>query len=132
MPDDMSHPYHEDNRFTGYYFEDSYVLGIVERGDAIEFKLELVLTPSHPNYQPPKKNEQHCYKKGSLVFCGVDCARWERRSERVFVDAQGDKDFGNIDSFLIFPAGRYELEGDWGAVEIRAESASVTLESSAS
>lgn len=40
------------------YFEDSYVLAIDETPDSLSFKLDLVLTPSHPRYHEPRADEQ--------------------------------------------------------------------------
>jgi hypothetical protein len=54
--------------FDGYYLEDSYVLRIDARSDEATFWLDVVLTPKHPLYSPPKPGEQHSYRRARLVF----------------------------------------------------------------
>ena len=123
--------YDSDPRFAGYYLEDSYVLSVDQDGAEITFGLDCVLTPRHPEYVAPPPSEQHCYRRGMLVFADVSSANWQRRSDRAFTDASGARDYGNIDSFQIGAGGRYDLEGDWGSVEIVAASAAITLNSAA-
>lgn len=120
--------YATDPRFSGYYLEDSYVLSIRESDGSLVFELEAVLTPSHPEYRSPPPTEQHCYRNAKLAFEDVQRVEWQRRSRNTFVDAQGEKDLGNIDSFVIFPDGRYKLAGDWGQVEVQANVACLSLE----
>jgi hypothetical protein len=125
---DKGNSYATDARFSGYYLEDSYVLAISERDRNLAFELEAVLTPSHPEYRPPPPTEQHCYRNAHLVFQDVRDIRWQRKCGNSFVDAQGERDLGNIDSFLIFPDGRYQLAGDWGEVELLAGKACMSLD----
>ena len=99
------------------YLEDSFVLGLIEGQNSIEFKLKAVLTPEHPSYQPPKPNEQHCYKKFVLRLDGCSNVKWIRRSLRPITDASGDIDFGNIDHFGV-ANGLFLLEGDWGEIQL--------------
>lgn len=119
--------YAKDNRFSAYYFEDSYVLRIEEDNAKILFELELVLTPDHAEYQPPPSSVQHCYRRARLVFDNLKSVHWKRRSRVSFVDGDGERDLGNIDSFTIFPNNEYKLEGDWGDLELVAGTVSIEL-----
>lgn len=63
------------------YLEDSFVLGIKEKNNEIEFIVDFVLTENHPLYSIPKENENYCYKKGILLFKGVTSVLWEERKK---------------------------------------------------
>ena len=108
------------------YLEDSFVLDLIEGEDSIEFELEAVLTKEHPNYHPPRPNEQHCYKKMVLRLGNCSNVNWIRKSLRTSTDANGEIDFGNIDHF-IFTKNQLHLSGDWG--EVRLDCSDVTLQS---
>lgn len=100
-----------------YYLEDSYVLAIKDHtpGELV-FRMELVLTKQHPDYQAPRPGEQYCYARGRLRFRQVTRIEWISRDERVFTDAHGDEDLGNIDFLQRTDDERWRLGGDWGEV----------------
>jgi len=117
--------YENDRRFSTFYLEDSWVLGIYEAPGRLNFELDVVLTPEHPDYVPNHPGEQHCYRRGALAFSNITHITWHERGwdEAGFkpaMDATDQADFGNIDSFEIGPGDKYELEGDWGHVELQA------------
>ena len=119
--------YENDPRFRDYYLEDSYVLGIEETPTQVSFLLDVVLTPSHPQYLAPGPAEQHCYRPGTLMFRTVKRLEWKSRSLRKSVDASGQVDYGNIDIFEVLPDELFRLSGDWGELEIVANEATLTL-----
>lgn len=120
--------YECDLRFDAYYLEDSYVLGVDESDPSrLVFPLLLVLTPKHPLYSTPKPSEQHCYRNGALTFEGVSATNWAERTFRPCRDAAGEIDYGNIDVFEVEPGDQYYLEGTWGRVTVRAESARIDV-----
>ncbi len=98
---------------SSVYLEDSYVLDIVEQPGELKFRLEAVLTETHPAYQPPKPGEQYCYATGWLIIPNVTRIEWEQRSTRRFTDVTGEGDLGNID-FLNHENNHWHLGGDWG------------------
>ena len=98
------------------YLEDSYVIGIKERGDVIEFKMEFVLMKSHPLYANPENGENYCYKEGLLIFPNVQKVEFVRTLAK-YSDPDGSVDFGNIDVFFK-DKNRYALEGDWGRLAV--------------
>ena len=106
------------------YLEDSFVLGLFEDQDSIEFELEAVLTEKHQSYHPPKPNEQHCYKKLVLRFGNCSNVNWIRKSLRPSTDANGEIDYGNIDRFSV-EKDQLHLSGDWG--EVRLQCSDVSL-----
>ncbi|MFK0248103.1 hypothetical protein ACIQUM_25710 [Amycolatopsis azurea] len=99
------------------FLEDSYVLAIDETSASLAFKLDLVLTPSHPHYHEPRTDEQHCYADAVLTIPGATKVDWVTRSTQTYRDATGEEDLGNIDSFQ-YHDGYYEIAGDWGHVRI--------------
>lgn len=112
--------------FEEVYLEDSWVLRVEESSESIKFEMELVLCEGHPQYHAPYKDEQYCYSKGSIVFDKPSDVTWLAKTmTRPAVDANGEVDFGNVDSFEL-KNGVYHLQGDWGEIELR--SAAVTIE----
>ena len=104
------------------YLEDSFVLGIDEKPDALSFQLEAALTPSHPRYHEPKPDEQHCYADATLTIGGATRIEWVTRSSQTSRDATGEEDLGNIDS-LQHIDDHYEITGDWGQVRVYSTAA---------
>ncbi|MDD7973933.1 hypothetical protein [Roseinatronobacter alkalisoli] len=111
--------------FAHLYLEDSYVLGIVSFGDIIEFQMEFVLHEDHPFYCDPKPDEQYCYKRGGLKFSNIRSLKEFVRTDVKAVDATGEVDFGNIDSFVC-RNHRYVLEGEWGKLDIESDEPTIT------
>ena len=112
--------------FEHLYLEDSFVLGLIEGEQDLQFSMEFVLNPDHPDYSPPHKGERYCYRSGCIVFEGVKSKWWLLRVFRPFSDASGQKDYGNIDALLCGASG-YFLEGDWGELRIEADAVWVRL-----
>ncbi len=106
--------------------EDSYVLGLEESRDRLQFDLEVVLTENHPQYARPKPNEQYCYRRARLVFSRVRKVDWEEREFRPSVDADGEVDYGNIDIFYA-EGDTYHLDRDWGTVRIVSDAPELTV-----
>ena len=61
-------PYYSLPSLDNFYFEDSYVLDIIEKNDEITFIIEAVITKKSDLYKKPKPNEQYYYKKIKLSF----------------------------------------------------------------
>lgn len=109
--------------------EESFVLAVREVENEIRFDMELVLGERHPSYRPPRPGQEHCYRKGRMIFRGVTNVRWtNKRIERADdADDAGDAgDLGKIDSFVL-DAGTYKLRGPWGRLELEASSVDVDL-----
>lgn len=109
--------YYELPEFAGVYLEDSYVLNIDENPQALTFRVEFVLTESHPNYHTPRAGEQYCYATGSLTFEHPDKIEWLEHSQQAYTDASGEEDLGNID-YLVSSDGQWRAGGDWGEVVV--------------
>ena len=112
-------PYYEMRGLENVYFEDSYVLDLLESANSLMFELKVVLTEKHPLYHAPKPDEQYCYRKAALQFESVSRVVWLERDLRQSTDANGETDYGNIDAFYA-DKETYHLEGDWGIVEINS------------
>jgi hypothetical protein len=123
VPDRESTPTYDAvfDELADVLLEESYVLAIDDRDDAIAFSLDAVLTPSHPAYRPPAPNEQYCYRRGQLVVASAERPRLRRSGAHPATDATGDQDFGNIDSLhRVDSDGRdmWAMEGEWGELEV--------------
>jgi len=112
--------YYEWDKFKYIYLEDSFVLEVKESEKEISFTIDAVLTEKHPMYSSPRQGEQYCYKKAKIVFKNLKNNKWLERNSISFTDADGHKDYGNIDSFELSSEG-YHLLGDWGEVIICSE-----------
>lgn len=106
------------------YLEDSFVLEILEEPATLRFRLDAVLTPTHPRYQPPAAGEQHCYAGAWLTFDQVRERQWLQRSTLIFTDANGEQDLGNIDQ-MTRDGDWWDLGGDWGRLRVRTASTPV-------
>jgi len=100
------------------YLEDSWVLAVEEAEHELRFVVEAVLTEQHPQWHPPKPDEQYCYRRVALVFARPRSVEWLGRMDgQPAVDASDEVDFGNIDVSR-WEGSVFELEGDWGQVRV--------------
>ena len=113
--------YYEWEAFSNVYLEDSFVLHIFESINEICFSVEFVLTEDHPCYTKPGNDKQYCYRTGKIIFRNLESYYWMERNEISFVDKSGERDYGNIDSFVLSNEG-YRLSGDWGELIVRSPS----------
>ncbi len=120
-------PYVEIAPLSELLLEESYVLGITATPGKVTFELDLVLTPGHPEYAAPKPAEQYCYRRGYLVFKEVTRLLWSQSGSPPAVDASGEVDYGQIDTFEWDDAGAL-LEGSWGRMEVVSSSVEVDLQ----
>ena len=107
----------------GVNLQDSFVLGWQQRADSLEFIIDFSLWPESPDYRRPKENEWTCYRRGFLQFDSVTAVDGlkDESKVRASVDANGEKDFGNIESFEQM-TGLVKLTGDFGAVHVHCGS----------
>jgi hypothetical protein len=106
---------------SAVYLEDSWVLEVSATGRAIQFVLDGVLTPEHPQYRRPNPGEQYCYRRAVLDLASDDPIEFMPRHAPPAVDATGEPDYGHVDAFEGIdrdgnPA--WKLSGDWGFVII--------------
>jgi hypothetical protein len=107
--------YHEAfSDLAGVYLEDSWVLELAQTDHELAFRIDAVLTPAHPGYEPAKPGEQHCYRRGWLRVRG-DQIDTHLSGSSPATDATGEEDYGNVDAFVFDPTNdHWLLEGDWG------------------
>lgn len=103
--------------FEHLYLEDSWVLAVDEDNKGLRFLVEAVLTEEHPEWKPRKPNEQYSYRRIEIRFDDPDHLTFRRSDAPPAVDASGETDYGNIDTF-VWEGGRYELEGSWGSATV--------------
>ena len=106
------------------YFEDSYVIRIIEKKERLIFILDAVLKEGHTLYQPPKPDEKYCYRKAALIFPVLKWIAWREKKFIPYTDADSEIDYGNIDVFYSEDS-TYHIEGDWGIVELRSETPTI-------
>jgi hypothetical protein len=119
--------YEELPGFEHFVLEESFVLDVTVTPGSVCFRLEVVLTPTHPEYVAPGPDSYLCYRNGRLEFEGVTEIEWTGQGAPPASDASGEVDYGHIDT-MEWDAGLYELQGDWGAMRIWAKAARVMLD----
>lgn len=112
--------------FEHLYLEDSFVLDIVAHPGRLTITADLVLTPEHPQYQPPQQGEPHCFHRGRIEFTAVRRLVWSAQGAPPAIDASGDLDYGGIDALRRIGEVTY-LDGDVGQLEIESPTATVYL-----
>lgn len=123
----MRVPYYELPGLDQVYFEDSFVTGLIESDAEILFLLDLVLRENHPRYEPPRANEQYCFRPAKLTFAKPRRVVWEEKNFRPTTDAGGAIDYGNLDWMEAIGEDTYRLEGSWGAVSISSDPPSIAF-----
>jgi hypothetical protein len=78
------------------------------------------MTEQHPRYTPPRPDEHYSYRRVAIVFSELRSVDWIERSMKPITDADGETDYGNIDSFTL-DRDQYEITGEWGHVIIRGQ-----------
>lgn len=120
-------PYDRIDTLANYYFEDSYVLAIHVLPGQIIFHVDAVLTDSHPSYTKPSEDEAYCFRHVNLVFDGVESIKKLSLEFSVSIDADNEKDMGNIDSFMVSGGNLYRITGPWGIAEFVANHLEINL-----
>jgi hypothetical protein len=85
--------------FAGTYLEDSYFLGLVTEGRNLRLKVLFALTLDHADYAPPKSNEAHCYREGSIVIEQPSIIEWHGGKPAITQDIAGTLDLGSIELY---------------------------------
>ena len=68
MAEEQFPAYHEFfASLTDIVLEESWVLDLDASLCQLIVRLDLVLTPAHPHYRPPRSDEAFCYRRGALV-----------------------------------------------------------------
>lgn len=84
--------------FAGAYLEDSYFMGMVCEGADLHFEMLFALTTDHPEYALPLPGEQHCYRRGKLVFANPSASEIKpKRGASILRDPDGTLDLGSIE-----------------------------------
>lgn len=113
--------------FNDAYLEDSYFLGMVVEGCDFRLQLLFALTVDHPSYEPPKPNEQHCYRKGSILVQRPTAIEVEPTTKpTIHTDPDGSLDLGYLELSRVGP-DRFHVETAWFAITFATEKVSLHL-----
>jgi hypothetical protein len=123
-------PYTDLPGFENVLLEGSWVLDIEAHPKKLTVRVDIVLTPEHPAYAPPKPGEMFCYRTGAIRFRDVDRLPWSGQELQPAKDATGEVDWGHIDQFE-WGSEEYQLIGDFGRIALHAKAVSVELGSEA-
>ncbi len=105
--------------FEGIDLNDSFVLNWKCEGDRLSFDLDASIWPESEHYTKPNEGEYTCYRKATLEFIGANkiSGLISIESAPSTIEADGSKDYGNIDS-LQKSGDSFELTGGFGTVHI--------------
>lgn len=120
-------PYTDIPTVANFVLEESYVLDVVAQPGNVTVRVDLVLTPEHPQYLPPRPGEQMCFRIGVITITGVRDVVWTGQGLPPAIDANDERDYGNIDRFE-WEGDRFLLEGGFGVLDIIATGVDVSLE----
>ena len=111
--------------------EESSVLHVDASLRRLSVTLDLVLTPAHREYSPPRTKRNLLLPARTLTV-DSDTAVLVRRSTCLpAIDASGEAHYGHIDSFTLatdVADNVWELNGDWGEALIRQPRVCVHLD----
>lgn len=99
--------------------EESWILGVAANPGRLVFMADFVMTANHPDYAPPLPDEVFSYFRGDMVFSAVTELTWSGQGDPPATDANGTVDWGHIDS-MSHDDQLFQLEGDWGRIEVTA------------
>lgn len=112
--------------FEHVLLEESYVLDIEVQPGLVEFTVELLLLPEHPEYRAPVPGERACFRDATITFPSVRALHRTGQGARPARDASGTLDFGSVDSMTGTDDG-YRVLGDWGDITLRSDPPTVSL-----
>ena len=115
--------------FAGLYLEDSYFLGLVAEGRNLRLKCLFAVTADHPDYGPPKRGEQHCYREGSIVLEEPSLVEWHPQKPAITRDPDGTFDFGAIELYRRGPS-RFHFITQWFDATMDAKQLSLQISES--
>lgn len=98
--------------FQGASLEGSYFLGLLVEGRDLRLKMRFVLTVDHPAYVPPKPEEQHCCREGSILIERPDIVEWHTGMIELASGPNGTFDVGGLELYQHGP-GRFRIMTDW-------------------
>jgi hypothetical protein len=110
-----------------FVLEESWVLAIEASPGHLVLRVDLVLDKDHPDLEPAAAGETHYSRPGLMVFDDVADLSWTNQPSRPAVDANGEEDWGHIDSML-WDKNHYEFSGDFGRLSISAGEVRCRLE----
>ncbi|MBQ0999204.1 hypothetical protein ACIP96_17185 [Streptomyces nigra] len=114
-------PYTSFPGFDGTSLEDSFVLEIQAAPGRLNITLDLMIGWAHPSFRDPLEGEVACFRKAVIEFPAVRELAWTRQSSvRPAMDDSGEQDWGGIDVLRQLGAV-YQLEGNWGAIEVASQ-----------
>lgn len=118
--------YVEIPQLADFVLEESWVVGVVARPGTLDIRLDLVFAETHPGLRRPRSGEQFYSLPGQIRFRGVTSLSWTDQGMQPATDANGEMDWGHIDS-LTFDGSQYELIGGFGAISLNATSLDVDV-----
>ena len=103
----------------GIDFQDSFVLDWTLSDAELLFYIEASIWPNSKHYSKPQTTEHTCYKTASIKFVNFESVIGLKDKSDVIIsrDANGDIDFGNVDSLLKTRDG-FSIVGDFGDVSV--------------
>lgn len=119
--------YHEMQVLSHFYLEDSYLLAIHIFPGILVFRVEAVVTNTHPAYTDPVEGEKYCYRMIDIVFNDISSIEEFSVKFSVATDANDEKDMGNIDSLTVSEGNRIHITGPWGSAQFVSNCVEVNL-----
>jgi len=108
-----------DPRFGGIDFGRSYLLGVIYDDESLTLEMEFNLTEQHPRYEPPKEDEEGCYRGGYVRFADIEDLQIDKAPE--------GEDYSTVYS-VKGDGERLEFSTGWGQITVSARSVRVAVD----
>lgn len=106
----------------------SFVLSWIVESGSLLVDVDLFLCPEHAFYEKPRPAEKACYRPAFLDFPRCEEATDSRRLTYL-ADSVRKLRPGKIHGFKRVGEGKYEINGEFGTVAIRADRPMIRLKS---
>lgn len=103
--------------------EASFIVGWHYEAGLLSIDMDILLTPDHPFYEPPRPSQKGCIRTAVIEF--PHCRSVSRGGDEAgSVDGEAvvaTLEHGAVQSFCVYDDGIYEITGAFGHVVVEAE-----------
>ena len=112
-----------DPRLRSIDFEKSYLLGVIYDDESLTLEMDFCLTEGHPNYAPPKPDEEGCYRGGFVRFADIEDLQIDKAKP-----AEGEAVDYSIVYSVADDGNKIEFSCGWGEITVAAKSIRIAFD----
>ena len=109
--------------FRGVDMEASFIVGWHYEAGLLSIDMDILLTPDHPFYEPPRPSQKGCIRAAVIEFpyCRSVSRGGDEAGSLQDLAAVAALEHGAVQSFCVYDDGVYEITGAFGQVVVEAE-----------